>query len=286
MIGIRHFLHPIRTTRAIYRKAHLSIYRRVAGEQLPDIRRLVRDACWCGGTLGDFRWHDSYGVCTNCSGYVNRRPPAPEEFNRIYSFDYYWHNRQKFKGSPAIEQRPASDRSDGRVAFWLNLIERHCPNPERTVEVGCGSAVLLSELKTRGYECIGVEVDAKSAGWTRQTTGLDVRFGIFPEVDLPSCGLFMAFDVIEHSSQPHAFLKRAAQLLMPGGVAIIQTPIDRYDYRPPFGERFKDAFDDLEHLFLFTDKAVRLMAESAGLEVVSLSERLWLHHEIAILRKP
>ena len=80
-------------------------------------------------------------------------------------------------------------------------------------------------------------------------------------------------------------MKRAAELLNPGGMAIIQAPIDRYTYAPTFGKRFEDAFDDLEHLFLFTDKAIRALAEFSGLNVVSLDETLWLMGELAVLRK-
>jgi 2-polyprenyl-3-methyl-5-hydroxy-6-metoxy-1,4-benzoquinol methylase len=172
------------------------------------------------------------------------------------------------------------------VSYWLDLISRYAAAGGRVIEIGCGSGVLLSELSNRGYECIGVDVDEKSAAWIRKNTGLDIRSGIFPDVALPSCDLFLALDVLEHTKRPHEFLRRAAGLLASGGIAIIQAPIDRYNYRPPFGKRFKDAFDDLEHLFLFTDKAMRDLGEYSGLETVSLNETLWLMGELAVFRKP
>jgi hypothetical protein len=70
-----------------------------------------------------------------------------------------------------------------------------------------------------------------------------------------------------------------------GGIAIIRAAIDRYEYAPPFGERF-DMFDDIEHMFLFTDKAIQELARRADLEVLNLEERLWLAGEICIFRKP
>jgi len=154
------------------------------------------------------------------------------------------------------------------------------------VEVGCAHGVLLARLGAQGYHCVGVEPDVRTAEWTRRHTGLDVRAGFFPGVELPNCDLFLALDVIEHSPEPAGFMKAAAQLLTSGGVAIIQTPVDRYNYQPPFGERFEAAFDDLEHLYLFTDKAVRELARRSELEIVTLSERLWLHHEVCVFRKP
>jgi len=44
-------------------------------------------------------------------------------------------------------------------------------------------------------------------------------------------------------------------------------------------------FDDLEHLFLFTDQAMTALAKEADLEIVSLDEGLWLGGEACILRK-
>jgi len=144
--------------------------------------------------------------------------------------------------------------------------------------------VLLTELQARGYSCTGVEISDDVAVWMRDSTGLDIRSGFFPGVELPKCDLFLAFDVLEHSPCPVEFLKNAAAHLSANGVAIIQTAIDRYDYQPPFGVRF-DMFDDLEHLFLFTDQAIRALAKEADLEIVSLNESLWLGGEACILRK-
>jgi len=285
MIGIRHFLHPVRTVLLIYHMGKVSLYRAFHSKEPKNLRRSEIEACWCGGSLSAFKLHASYGVCTSCGTYVNRRPPVDEELSRIYSFDYYWHRRQKLRGDPVIEHRPANDRSDGRVGYWLEVISRYGPASGRVIEIGCGSGVLLSELQKRSYECIGVDVDEKSAAWVRETMALDVRAGIFPDVDLPSCSLFLALDVIEHAKRPHHFMKRAAELLVRGGVAIIQAPIDRYAYPRPFGKRFTDAFDDVEHLFVFTDKSMRALAAYSGLEVVTLDERLWLMGELAVFRK-
>lgn len=285
MIRLRHILHPVRAARSAYGRVGDYFFKTQARRKFRDLRRGVRERCWCGGSLGEFRWHESYGVCAACGCYINRRPPLAKELKRIYSFDLYWHTRQRLKGFPQIEQRPANDRADGRVEFWLGLIERHAPRRGRVVEIGCAHGGLLGELCTRGYECIGVEPDAQTAAWVRERTGLDVRAGLFPEVDLPACDLFLAFDVLEHSPDPVGFLQRAARLLAPGGVAIVQAPIDRYAMQPPFGERFRDAFDDVEHLQLFTDRAMAELARRAGLQVVSMSERLWLHHEIVVMKR-
>lgn len=289
MLMFGHPIIPSQLVRSWPERARFALRRYIRrfseAKQFRDLEREHRDHCWCGGRLGPFEWHRSYGVCQECGTYVNRRPLRPDQLNRLYSFDLYWHQRQQSKGYPTIEHRSAHDRSDGRVDYWLKLIEQYGPGSGRVIEVGCAHGVLLTELHNHGFDGIGVEPDEQTARWARESLNLDIRSGLFPSVELPSCNLFLAFDVLEHSHAPLEFFRRIAELLLPNGIAILQTPVDRYDFCPPFGERFEAAFDDLEHLYLFTDKSICKLAQASGLEVVSLKERLWLHHEICILRK-
>jgi hypothetical protein len=143
MMRLRNVLGPLRAARSFYSRISRSAYRRFAEPTFRKMRRGHRDLCWCGGDLLPFEWHPSYGVCSQCGCYVNRRPPLPEELKRLYSFKLYWHRRQRLKGHPSIEQRPATDRRDGRVDYWLGLIQGYGPSNGRAVEVGCGHGVLL-----------------------------------------------------------------------------------------------------------------------------------------------
>jgi SAM-dependent methyltransferase len=272
-------------TSLVARAKQYSYRKLVADKYLQRIQRGNVDLCWCGGELLPFEWHSSYGVCKECGSYVNRFPPIKEELERLYSFDLYWHIKQRADGLPTIEGRPRYDRADGRVDFWLNLISKYGPPRGQVIEVGCAHGVLLNELKHHGYDCIGVEIDEEVAAWTRKTMNLDVRAGFFPGIELPPCDLFLAVDVLEHSPDPEAFMRESARLLKSGGVAVIQSAVDRYDYVPPFRPRFKQAFDDIEHLFIFTDRALTELAKRSQLRIISLSERIWLMGEICIFAK-
>ncbi len=253
---------------------------------LRGIQRTHRSRCWCAGNLSPFKWHGSYGVCSDCGSYVNRCPPSPEGLIQLYSLASYWIFRQKAHGFPPIAKRGELYVTDGRVDFWLSLIEKYASGSSEVIEVGCAPGVLLAMLRDRGFKCLGVEPSEDTAAWIREKYRVDVRTGLFPDIELPACNLFLAFDVLEHSCDPLMFMKKVSDLLIPGGVAIIQTAIDRYDFTPPFGDRFSDGFDDVEHLFLFTDRAISELASRCDLEVVSLEERLWVLGEFAILRKP
>jgi len=285
MLSLRHLRHPFRSAMYVFQWIHSYFYNRLAERHFRKIRRGYRDTCWCGGELLPFVWHKSYGVCAKCGCYVNRYPPLNTELKKLYSLDLYWRLRQKMRGAPTIEDRSALYRSDGRLDRWLHLIEQYCPAKGLVIEVGCAPGVLIHELSQRGYECIGVEISDDVAESMRNTLKLDVRAGFFPGVSLPHCLIFLAFDVLEHTPCPEDFMREVSRLLLPGGIAIIQTGINRYDYEPPFGERF-GLFDDVEHLFLFTDQAMQELAARVGLEIINKKESLWIGGELCILRKP
>jgi 2-polyprenyl-3-methyl-5-hydroxy-6-metoxy-1,4-benzoquinol methylase len=207
------------------------------------------------------------------------------DLQQLYSSRLYWHIVQNCHGYPPIEQRADLYKRDGRLDYWLELIQRYGPPQGTVIEVGCAPGILLAELQAKGYKCIGVEPDEETANWIRQNMRVNVRAGLFPGVELPNCELFLAFDVIEHSPNPDQFMQEVARLLNPGGIAIIQTPIERYGYDPPFGEAFRSAFKEYEHLFLFANKAIEMLAERSGLEIIAADERLWLHHEVCVFRR-
>jgi len=286
MSRIQHIFHPIHTALHVYQRMRIAGQRYRAKQGFVNILRGRQDNCWCGGSLISFPWNSGYGICSECGCYVNLLPPIQDELRRFYSFESYWHNRMLSLGYPTIEEREDNDRRDGRLDYWLQLVKCYGPSSGRVIEVGCAHGVLLSELSGLGYDCIGNEPDEQTAQWTRANIGLDVRSGFFPFIELPRCDLFLAFDVIEHSPVPEEFMRKVYELLNDNGIAIIQTPIDRYDFMPPFNGKFKEAFNDIEHLFLFTDKAMEKLASLTGLTVICASERLWLHHEICIFYKP
>jgi len=282
MIRFGYLVSPARSVIGLCRQANLAVRKRLTQRRFKSLARGRRERCWCGGSLMSFQWHGHYGVCRDCGCYVNRRPPVGRSLEKLYSYKLYWKQRQQLKGYPKLEQRVAHDRRDGRLAHWLGLIDRYGPQEGMAVEVGCAHGVLLWELKARGYQCVGVEPDPRTAAWTRRHMGLEVRPGFFPAVEVPQCELFLSFDVLEHSPDPVGFVKAIGQVLRPGGVGIIQTPIERYGYQPPFGEKYECVFDDLEHLYIFTRQSLQRLIETTSLSV--LAEDAWrVSHEIVVV---
>lgn len=110
--------------------------------------------------------------------------------------------------------------------------------------------------------------------------------GIFPNMDLPRCDLFLAFDVLEHSYDPLGFMKGVHDVLNPGGKAIIQLPIIRseqkYDANTRFESYLERMCNDL-HVFILSSNAIHQLAEMADLMVVNDRLKWRVGHEIIIL---
>lgn len=292
MIKLRHILHPLRTTRNLYGRIQASASNKLTSWRMDrayrGVTHMEQQKCWCGGEIPPFKRSPNFGVCVECGCYVNRHPPRPESLSEVYTFERYWRLRQKLYGLPPIERRADLYRSDGRVGYWLDLVRRHGPASGTVTEVGCSPGVLLAELERAGYKCTGVEPDEQTANWIRRTTGVEVRAGFFPGVSLPQCDLFMAFDVAEHVPDPLEFCKGISRILTPGGVAILQTPIEGRNFDNPFNGRL-DFFNDIEHFFLFSEKSIHNLAESAHLQIVAIEDAMTpagYLGQVCVLRKP
>jgi SAM-dependent methyltransferase len=235
--------------------------------------------------LRSFQGPSAYGACVHCGSYVQRRPLLPEELRRFYSFNNYWTVHQELGGHPPIDRRADLYRLDGRLDSWLKMVERYGPPKGRVIEIGAAPGVLLQELSRRGYECIGVECDPQVAAWMRQNTGVDVRTGYFPDVELPPCDLLLGFDILEHTPEPKEFVRGVARLLVPGASAIFQTPIECRNTEKPFASR-PDLFDDMAHLFLYTDRSVRKLARISSLELSAIEEDMFGLGPVCVFRKP
>ncbi len=257
-------------------------------ELLAGLKRVPVCNCWCGGRIDNKSHpHPSYGVCVQCGSHVNTNPLAEDEIRKFYGYKNYWHDRQAHLGHPNIRQRAENDLKDGRVQAWLNWINHYAPTSGKVVEVGCAHGVLLSILRDQGYDCLGLEVDPEVAEWTSNTTGVEVRSGLFPDVDLPSCDIFLAFDVLEHCPSPRNFLEKVHYLLKPNGRAIIQSPIliERLADSDPLCHDRMHIYNEYEHLFVLSEKAINLLTEEIGMQIIILGEGWKPGHEYVVLKK-
>jgi SAM-dependent methyltransferase len=144
------------------------------------------------------------------------------------------------------------------------------------LDVGCAGGHLAEELRGQGCEVLGVELDARRA----RNRGLEVVKG---SVDDPAVreelrtrapfGAVVCADVLEHLVDPWGTLRFLAELLEPGGRAVVSLPnaahwtMRRALLRGRFPREPHGLFD-ATHLRWFTRGSARELLEGAGLTVV------------------
>lgn len=164
-----------------------------------------------------------------------------------------------------------------RATFWLDArrVARLIGPRGRVLDVGCGAGGALSALAEAGdWEVFGLELDAEAA---REATrrGFKVQQGDLVDSDFEpgSFDLIRMGHVIEHVRDPLATLRRAWELLRPGGILFGETPnIDCWDFRI-FG-RYWGALHFPRHIALFSPKTIRRACEKSGFVETRIVPRL------------
>jgi SAM-dependent methyltransferase len=242
--------------------------------------------CWCGGgESGPSPCSSDYWICERCGTHVARRRLRAERVTDFYSLAGYWQARQSEKAHPTLLERGAVLERDGRVDAWLSAIDAAIPGPPGlAIEIGCAEGTLLRRLASRGWRCVGLEPDPATAAAVRDTTGLEIRSGVFPGASLPPCDLLAACDVLEHALDPAAFIREAARLVRPGGLLFLQLPL-MVPGQPDFGGITPKVFDPWEHSFIFTRSSVATLLAAEGFRVLN-NDQAWIRaHEFVVARR-
>jgi SAM-dependent methyltransferase len=164
-----------------------------------------------------------------------------------------------------------------RITYWLDArrVAGLIGPTGRVLDVGCGAGGALVALARAGkWEVCGLELDVEAAR-RAAAQGFNVRQGDLVDTDFPreSFDLIRMGHVIEHVRDPIATLRRAWELLTPGGTLFGETPnIDCWDFRL-FG-RYWGALHFPRHIALFSPETITAACERVGLRDVRIVPRL------------
>jgi SAM-dependent methyltransferase len=145
------------------------------------------------------------------------------------------------------------------------------------MDVGCGWGVNLDMLETAGYAAYGLDISRQILERidrpNRHLIEADLNQPLPPQAEL-SDGL-LALDVLEHLDDDSGATKRMAQLLRPGGVAVISVPT---------GPDLFSEFDRIQgHRRRYVPEQFRATFADTGLEVQKIF--WWGAWMIPILRR-
>ncbi|MCA1561319.1 MAG: class I SAM-dependent methyltransferase [Acidobacteria bacterium] len=213
----------------------------------------------------------TYWACARCAMVYTSPRPSPATLDWFYrgSVNYaYWH-RHIF---PQSEQARRTRIVVPRVTRFLDICRRFGVTGGSCLEIGAGYGTFCQELHSRGVfsRIVGIEPTPDLAAHGR-ASGLEIIEQRFEEVSFAENARFDAvafFEVIEHIFSPREFLERCRHALKPGGVLVLTCPnIEGFDVMAlgPLSDTV-----DVEHLNYFNPRALKLLLDTCGFELVGV----------------
>lgn len=260
---------PLRTWRRV--RAHAALRREgIASAALAteDADRPPTPQCLsCEATTPDYLGDkNGYHVwkCRRCSlVFVNPMPTGSE------IDDFY---RQHPRNDKYLRKSGGKFR---RARWRIVRLKRHVPGT-RFLDIGCSIGSSVEAARMAGFDATGIDLDPQSIEFAAQQYP-QCRFLHVSSAELAQRGekfdLIFSTEVIEHVTDPQAFVDDLRALLNPGGIVFLTTPhathfripqdiLSWYGLKPP------------EHIVLFGRKSIKALFERRGLQVLSAPLRL------------
>ncbi len=234
--------------------------------------------------LGDVRDYEyrtvsnafEYVCCRDCDLIYLSPRPRGEDLGRTYPEDY----EQYAEGveEPSLKRAVQAVRRRMIVLPRMQRVLRNVrvDRPIRVLDIGCGNGHNLAAIGSLLPECElhGVDIGDRQAEHLRRL-GIEFHGGAIESLDLPRdhFDLVILNHVIEHFFDPVAVMRKVASLLAPEGVLYLETHVAGCIEERIFG-RYWIGYDAPRHLTVFSPRTLRKLAETAGLRVMQMDNRI------------
>jgi SAM-dependent methyltransferase len=160
-------------------------------------------------------------ACAAC-GFAHLDPlPSDAELAARYAEGYYEDDHPGWLEKDRAEAAFWALEHDDKLADWAGLLGR----PSGVLlDVGCSGGLLLEHARARGWGVRGIEPSALAVAECARL-GLDVARARWEELPPPEgVDVVHAKLVLEHLTDPAAFVAWCREGLAPGGVLCLQAP--------------------------------------------------------------
>ena len=220
--------------------------------------------------------------CSDCNTLYHQHILDSASLERLYSdwideaqIDTLTDNLESGSGPDAqFEAGVRNVRHLLRLNRLLRSEVREDTPPWRILDFGCGAAEFLKQASLFGFETWGVDFST-----TRASQALSQQISIISSLNEyreranDQLHAITMFQVLEHLDDPRSTLLELAELLMDGGLLIIEVPdcttvSEEGVSAPRSFEEFRSVHP-LEHINAFTPESLTRLVESAGFNKIN-----------------
>ncbi|MCK4828530.1 methyltransferase domain-containing protein, partial [bacterium] len=201
----------------------------------------------------------------------------------------YWNEYQYKMGLPDIESRARQDFSE-RVLYWLRVLLKYKLPAGTSLEIGCAHGAFVRLLQEVGFNSMGLELSPWVAEFAKEKFAVPVLVGPIEEQNFTpaSLDIIIMMDVLEHLPYPSQTINECRKLLKPDGILLIQTPCfpalgDCYSDWQKKSSPFLDVLRDKSHLFLFSNKSIRILLNESSFTDVVFEPALFSQYDMFLI---
>jgi len=198
----------------------------------------------------------NYFECSNCG--CLQIEEVPSDLSKHYPEEYYI-------GTEKLPQLPPPIKLGEPVQYWLELADLNFDS--KILDVGSGRGHMLLELSKVGYSNL-TGVDPFIEKDLSPKPGITILNRNLEQVD-DTYDFIMMHHSFEHMSNPIGILKEAYRLLKPNQLLLIRIPVAQSYAWKKYGVDWVQ-LDPPRHLFLFTEKSIKILAEEVGFTVENI----------------
>jgi 2-polyprenyl-3-methyl-5-hydroxy-6-metoxy-1,4-benzoquinol methylase len=211
--------------------------------------------------------HETFSIwhCQTCTLRFTQNVPDAESIGPYYQSDAYISHSETGKGLInklyKIARRYTLGSKRNFVQSQTNLLSG------KLLDVGCGTGAFLREMSDAGWSVNGLEPDAGARAKAKEL------YNVHPQ---PSGDLFKLapdffeaitmWHVLEHVHDLHGYMQQLKKLLTTNGKLFIAVP-NYTSTDATYYQQYWAAYDVPRHLYHFSPKSIKILAEKHGFKV-------------------
>ncbi len=222
-----------------------------------------------------FRIKKTFNIeeCLNCGVYITSPTLSKSEYSN-------YHNKHQVAFNGTGDEESIANYLQNKKQQWVNFgyekrldrIVSVKPNAKKIMDIGCGAGFYLDFLKNRGFTVEGIELAPWGYNIAKEKLGLKVQNNLIENLKPPKnkFEVITLYDVIEHTTEPNAFLQELKKWLKKDGVLIINVPnIDSNISK--HADKYWNKLSPPDHTLHFNEKSISYLLNKNGFYPFSIS---------------